>query len=731
MAYISLDPDGLQKIINDLNGYATKAESSRSAVTMVNSANSSSRGENPVDLFSFSTNMTTYKDDLADEASKLQARLDAAKAANETGMTATAPDGTICYYVPDGVEDTPENVKTHNNVDTWRQANTDAATLVKYSEQGCSPEEWDQLLERMRAGQDDPAYANTIFNNIGPGRILDSITDIDQRFTSVSNVEGTAYSERPNAGVDLANVMGRMLATASNTWPEDKAKAYADRLADMTQEDGKPARIDALNTMLETSQQVDIDGDGVEDSVGLDYNDTFLVTLARRIESHEYDEVPTGDRLRMTSLSIVSNDNPLSGVVHAMTGNRDAGLEWLVPSSEWSDKPITGADSKEHVERVQTLIENGKLSNQDWTRDWARLCDEIDRNVGSSEAPSSDDSSQKRQVSAAATAVSGILNGLGSAEDPPALDSEGRNLVSSVLARHPEGVSESAFPGNPEGPVKVFNDSAGGISYHHPVMTDRALTNLVGQVLQDKNASAHLGESMSDYHEQQLQAAAEIYQDTKDSTELTAAVERQAATNGFFAGAESHQLVHRGVQVDNYATTSNTIVSYGAGLIPVVGDAAALVVDTANPISVNNASEARTEAAKIKSDAMAASTEQITASLLNSGVYSVADIQAMRTSTGTAKTVDESVDNVVDEAGNVLTQGMSPDQLNDPNVRDGLHTLGGHLHNPADSNTSYTLAMNNIFDKAYATASPDAPEAPAHSWGAKPKSTQDDETKDG
>ncbi len=119
MAYISLDPDGLQTIIDDLKSYATKTESNRVVAVEANRINSSSRDERPFDLFSFSTNLTKHKDDLSDAASTLQSRLDAAKAANETGMTTTAPDGTISYYLPDGMEDTTENVKTHNNVDAW------------------------------------------------------------------------------------------------------------------------------------------------------------------------------------------------------------------------------------------------------------------------------------------------------------------------------------------------------------------------------------------------------------------------------------------------------------------------------------------------------------------------------------------------------------------------------------------------------------------------------------
>ena len=60
----------------------------------------------------------------------LQTRLDAAKAANESGLTSTGADGKIAYYVPDGQEDTTQVVTDANGVDTARQAWADADTVA-------------------------------------------------------------------------------------------------------------------------------------------------------------------------------------------------------------------------------------------------------------------------------------------------------------------------------------------------------------------------------------------------------------------------------------------------------------------------------------------------------------------------------------------------------------------------------------------------------------------------
>ena len=104
MAYIFVDPEGMQTMIDNLNGYSESVESHRSSAVDANSVNSHD-GETPVDLSSFSSKLSEYKGELESKARGLTYRLEAARAANETGMTVTAPDGTISYYVPDDKAD--------------------------------------------------------------------------------------------------------------------------------------------------------------------------------------------------------------------------------------------------------------------------------------------------------------------------------------------------------------------------------------------------------------------------------------------------------------------------------------------------------------------------------------------------------------------------------------------------------------------------------------------------
>ena len=118
MAYVSLDPDALQRLIDGLKGYATTAITNRDDAVNVNTYEDS-----PTSLTDFSDIVGLHCASLEDEAADLQNRLDAARAANESGLTTTGADGrTIAYVIPEGMEDTAENATASNNVDTVNQA---------------------------------------------------------------------------------------------------------------------------------------------------------------------------------------------------------------------------------------------------------------------------------------------------------------------------------------------------------------------------------------------------------------------------------------------------------------------------------------------------------------------------------------------------------------------------------------------------------------------------------
>lgn len=585
MAYVSLDPDALQTLIDGLKGYATTAITNRDDAVNVNTYEDS-----PTSLTDFSDIVGLHCASLEDEAADLQNRLDAARAANESGLTTTGADGrTIAYVIPEGMGDTAENATASNNVDTVNQAREDAASLSDYAKGGCDPDDWDALLARVQAGQDDPAYANALLANIDPGRLLDLPVDIHDRMKIRDPKDQTDSFLRPDAARDLTSALGHVLATASYTWPDDQAADYANKLADATEEKGKSERHRALNGMLMASQDVDVDEDGTAESVGLDYSDSMLTTLAQRMENYspqKWDNTSPRDwwhRLgdfhddsHLLPKELYS-DNPLAGVVHAMTGNPQAAQNWLVarPDGQGAPDPASADQTKETVQRVQDLVGWGSLEEKGWATDWATMAYEFDSQGWVSSDPAAMSQEERSyQDYASATAVSGILNGIGGGEKPVTLPDGARNLVSETLANHPDSVVESTDSTNPEIPVIDAKTEAddGRMTYDcRPLFTNRALSNLVGQISYNETASSRLGESVADYNQKVFDDAVATYEDSGVSAFVEEAVDAQCRTNGFFAGAAGYQEVGSAEKADKVSKDRNKTASFLAGLIPTVG----------------------------------------------------------------------------------------------------------------------------------------------------------------
>jgi len=629
--------------------------------------------------------------DLEDEDASPRRRLDAAV---ESGLTTTGANGSISYIVWDGREAGAENATASNNVDTDSQAREDAASLSNYAKGGCAPDDWDALLARVQAGQDDPAYANALLADIDPERLLDLPADIQNKMTARDAKDQTDWSLRPEAAQDLTSALGHNLATASYTWPDNQAADYTNKLVDATEEKGKSERLKALNGMLMASRSGN--GDRTAESVGLDYSDSMLATLAQRMENYspqKWDN--TSPRDWLNRLSNPPNDspflpenlysgNPLAGVVHAMTGNPQAAQKWLVarPDGQGAPDPASLRQTKETVRRVQDLVGWGSLKEKGWATDWATMAYEIDSQGWVSSDPAAMSQEERSyQDYASATAISGILNGIGSSEKPVTLPDGVRNLVSETLANHPDSVVESTEQANPVSPVSSGEMEAddGTTTYdYRPLFTNRALSNLVGQISYNETASSRLGESVTVYNQKVFDDAVATYKDSGDFTPVDAAVDAQCRTNGFFAGAAGYQMVN-----------------------------------DAQPFNEDQESSASSGVQDMKDAALMQNYEQLTASLLNSGLYDSDDLLGAVRDSGKNRQTDR----VVDEDGNPLTVGMDPSEIEDTGVKAGLDRVGGYLYHRADGTLDYTDTRYSSFKDGYEAAKPSSGGAPAHSWG--------------
>ena len=692
VTYVFFDPDGLrspdalQTLIDGLKGYETTLIDNEDDVVDVSDDEESSTSS--ADLSSI---VGLSFVDLEDEDASPRRRLDAAV---ESGLTTTGANGSISYIVWDGREAGAENAAASNNVDTDSQAREDAASLSDYAKGGCAPDDWDALLARVQAGQDDPAYANALLADIDPERLLDLPADIQNKMTARDAKDQTDWSLRPEAAQDLTSALGHNLATASYTWPDNQAADYANKLADTTEEKGKSERLKALNGMLMASRSGN--GDRTAESVGLDYSDSMLATLAQRMENYspqKWDN--TSPRDWLNRLSNPPNDspflpenlysgNPLAGVVHAMTGNPQAAQSWLVarPDGQGAPDPASLRQTKETVRRVQDLVGWGSLKEKGWATDWATMAYEFDSQGWVSSDPAVMSQEERSyQDYASATAVSGILNGIGSGEKPVTLPDGVRNLVSETLANHPDSVVESTEQANPVSPVSSGEMEAddGTTTYdYRPLFTNRALSNLVGQISYNETASSRLGESVTVYNQKVFDDAVATYKDSGDFIAVEEAVAAQCRTNGFFAGAAGYQFVN-----------------------------------DAQPFNEDQESSANSRANDMKNVAFMQNYEQLTASLLNSGLYDSDDLLGAVRDSGK----DRQTDRVVDEDGNPLTVGMDPSEIGDKDVKRGLDQVGGYLYHRADGTLDYTDTRYSSFKDGYEAAKPSSGGAPAHSWG--------------
>ena len=692
VTYVFFDPDGLrspdalQTLIDGLKGYETTLIDNEDDVVDVSDDEESSTSS--ADLSSI---VGLSFVDLEDEDASPRRRLDAAV---ESGLTTTGANGSISYIVWDGREAGAENATASNNVDTDSQAREDAASLSNYAKGGCAPDDWDALLARVQAGQDDPAYANALLADIDPERLLDLPADIQNKMTARDAKDQTDWSLRPEAAQDLTSALGHNLATASYTWPDNQAADYTNKLVDATEEKGKSERLKALNGMLMASRSGN--GDRTAESVGLDYSDSMLATLAQRMENYspqKWDN--TSPRDWLNRLSNPPNDspflpenlysgNPLAGVVHAMTGNPQAAQKWLVarPDGQGAPDPASLRQTKETVRRVQDLVGWGSLKENGWATDWATMAYEFDSQGWVSSDPAVMSQEERSyQDYASATAVSGILNGIGSGEKPVTLPDGVRNLVSETLANHPDSVVESTEQANPVSPVSSGEMEAddGTTTYdYRPLFTNRALSNLVGQISYNETASSRLGESVTVYNQKVFDDAVATYKDSGDFTPVDAAVDAQCRTNGFFAGASGYQMVN-----------------------------------DAQPFNEDQESSASSGVQDMKDAALMQNYEQLTASLLNSGLYDSDDLLGAVRDSGKNRQTDR----VVDEDGNPLTVGMDPSEIEDTGVKAGLDRVGGYLYHRADGTLDYTDTRYSSFKDGYEAAKPSNNAAPAHSWG--------------
>lgn len=613
MTYVSLNPEGMQKVITELSGYAAKTREQHGSVASANE-----RNDSPVELSSYLQVIAGSASALEDKAKDLQARLDSAKAANESGITPAGVDGTISYIIPDGQDDTAKNALANNNVEIANQARADAETLKDYDRGGHphgDEKEVAAFIERMKANQSNPAYANVILSNVDPK----TLRGIAARFSGDPDAAGAPAELRFEQATDISNTLPHILATASNTWSTEKAKNYGHQLTkdmDITGQVG-------LDKLFSASRDVDIDEDGQNESVGLDYNDSMLVTVAREIEA-------MGEKGRL-SKRYDESGRRFSAIVHAMTGNVDASTEWLTVYHKDNNEMV---DNKATAERIKNLMKEGAVASSDesqWTDDWMLI---------SAQNAASSSVNDPLKGTGKAAIVSGILNTAGSGKTIKLSDSA-RNAASISLSAYPLAIQRCAPSDDAQ--VNTIDTANNGWSKDMPVQPtfdNRALTNITGQIGKNNLAITRLAGSQEVFNKNQ--DALEVTND--GYTNICNNYKTQSSVRGFIAGAIARQAEIDGADADKRVATWTNAGALAASAVPLpaVGQTAGQFVkfgaefamNWGRSMAVDGAKEGITNGAaneesdvKMKNEKIRAAGENINVqnaglSLLRRGVFS-------------------------------------------------------------------------------------------------------------
>ncbi|SPT52778.1 Uncharacterised protein [Actinomyces bovis] len=341
MAYVALDPDAVQKLIDGLNDYRDNAERERKSVVSCRDRQGWS-----VTLLYMPVTVVNALSVLDSRIDELKRRLAAAKAANEGGITTKTPEGWIQYYIPDGENDTADNATKYNQVDKVNKARRDAADLKN----GSSSRSADQVYQDMATHEGDPVYATAFCKAYGVDSMLEAPAD---------------------GGLDAASRQ-KMLWRFSRVWKDASDSAAYSLSSDIDQavragsSGGRTTVMDAILTATDPAT-------GEHIVFGTD----FLVGLADKVEDiPAVSESPSdpyigeGNQIRRRpGLLAGYTKDPLAAVLHAMGYNPQAANDYLAPPDP-EGLAMDGAENRDdHWTPSHRALERMEMLR---TRSWGR-----------------------------------------------------------------------------------------------------------------------------------------------------------------------------------------------------------------------------------------------------------------------------------------------------------------------------------------------------------------------
>ena len=581
MTYVYLNYENMKSVIKSINNYATSAENGKTKVRTLNN-NHGTR----MDLSGLSSWDEKVRA-LRDKTIEIDNRVETAKKQSESGITPKNGQD-IAYYVPDSLEDTAQNV---SYADAGFEYAKDLQEALKNGKDRYG-RDVDTIVTDLATFPNLPAFeafSAAFIEKVGIENLPQLALDVDDKaggYFYSAEYAATLYEEsKSHAGRRIADMFGRMMASASKTWNDEKATQNAEKLASSLVNDrgyGSAERVSALNYMFGASNFVDVDGDSStkDRGIGLEYgNPKFLVEMANRLEQFSY-KLPQ-DTQNNPTLGDHEYRHPLTGLVHAISANPQAAREWLSPEldANASEEEHREADKKT-ADRVRKMMGLNPVGDNQWTDDWMVLADRSSTRANSNNANAGP---------GAAATVSAVFNAIGESDNYIDLSDTSRVLTARTLSRYPIGLEESAALGSDD----VYTKGAGEAGWaskrsRQPILSDLALSNLTGQVGQNDNASKLLSTSQANFNQERISMEVENAKRTGDYSGLANAYKLQSNANGFVVGAIARTSENEKANAD---ARTKVWIDAGANVVNAVPVASEL-----NAVGKTAASAARAQA---------------------------------------------------------------------------------------------------------------------------------------
>lgn len=527
MTFIKFNPDLMQAFIYNLTSYAEEVNTARSKIHQssddndhpVPSVDDATRTLPAMPRMTSSTKIAFLDANLNDGIltptmadaissltvliNNLEARRKEIIKLNSNGITAS--DGTMTYYLPDGIEDTVSNVHAYNT-QAAATATADAEALsqaVDINNKGGIAQDGRsiiQIIDNMSANQDNPIYAAAFVNKYGASGTITLASTLQSkysagRYTAPLNEENLSLS-------------GHLVAAASQTWDTTKSQQMAQDIASTYNKPNMQTQLGLFNSVMETQNVL--------------FGKNFLVELADAMDEVPWQKVTVSPGTRTGR---VATPDPLEGILVAMENVPDAALEYLVRDP--ANEDINGM-----TDRITKILKRHEVGDNAWTDRWAKIL--ADASNHSLETVDAEHPASQEAIRAA-IAVSTGVTWLSKADE---LSTNARDNVTTLLVNTAWSVDEAAGRGD-EYAHPFESDPAGG----DPTLTGltvqpqynrSALAKLIGRISDDKDDTNFnaVSQAVGILNENRLaHAAAQASQGHNDY--LPSAMEKTSAAQGY------------------------------------------------------------------------------------------------------------------------------------------------------------------------------------------------------